>query len=158
MMISPSAARMSHHVKNGLFGKIPGKNVLRTHRRTFKSSSTSSLLAAESEAVWKPRHLSSSSPALARRWKSTAAAFVDDYDSNPEDVILDPRSKGFSDAAEILASSNADMLVASYEEAWMINLGRGNDHAWLNGPRDDFWWTGVHPRECPGKLRPTLAL
>jgi hypothetical protein len=35
--------------------------------------------------------------------------------------------------------------------AWMINLGRKNhDNEWLTGPRGREWFTGVHPRECPG--------
>jgi len=37
-------------------------------------------------------------------------------------------------------------------EAWMINLGRGDDNDWLSQPRDPKeWFTGKEPRACPGK-------
>lgn len=37
-------------------------------------------------------------------------------------------------------------------ESWRINVGRGNDNAWLMGPRNDQeWFTGIAPNEnCPG--------
>lgn len=36
------------------------------------------------------------------------------------------------------------------DEAWRINLGRGNVNRWLSGPRSDDWFTGVPPSRCPG--------
>ena len=153
MMLSPSAARMSHHVKDSLFGRNTGKAVLTSGRTLMtRSSKSSSLLLTESSgALWKPRRWSSLT-VMTRRWKSTAAAFVDDSDSDPEDTIFDSRSKGFSDAAKMRALRSAGEVASSHEEAWMINLGRGEDNAWLTGPREDSWWTGVHPRDCPGTL------
>jgi hypothetical protein len=43
---------------------------------------------------------------------------------------------------------------AHIDEPWMINLGRGNDNAWLMGRRDEQeWFTGLAPvKNCPGKL------
>ncbi len=38
----------------------------------------------------------------------------------------------------------------SYQEAWMANLGRGDD-AWLSGPRSVDWFTGLEPSVCPGE-------
>eukprot|EP00584_Thalassiosira_punctigera_P000522 CAMPEP_0172526622 /NCGR_PEP_ID=MMETSP1067-20121228/1484_1 /TAXON_ID=265564 ORGANISM="Thalassiosira punctigera, Strain Tpunct2005C2" /NCGR_SAMPLE_ID=MMETSP1067 /ASSEMBLY_ACC=CAM_ASM_000444 /LENGTH=993 /DNA_ID=CAMNT_0013310161 /DNA_START=78 /DNA_END=3059 /DNA_ORIENTATION=+ len=37
----------------------------------------------------------------------------------------------------------------SHHEAWMVNLGRGDD-AWLTAPRDAEWFTGLDPSVCPG--------
>lgn len=38
----------------------------------------------------------------------------------------------------------------SHHEAWMVNLGRGDD-AWLTGPRGGEWFTGLEPAICPGE-------
>ena len=51
---------------------------------------------------------------------------------------------------ESLAPPTA-VSAASVVEAWAANLGRGNDDAWLNGPRSEDWYTGVPPTQlCPG--------
>lgn len=75
------------------------------------------------------------------RHKSTAAAVVD-Y----EDDVFTDSSIGHAAAAE--ARTNMDK---SHEEAWMINLGRGNENEWLTGPRSEEWFTGLAPSKCPGK-------
>lgn len=36
-------------------------------------------------------------------------------------------------------------------EAWMVNLGRG-DEKWLTGPRGGDWFTGKAPDVCPGEF------
>jgi len=40
-------------------------------------------------------------------------------------------------------------LQRSHQEAWMVNLGRGDDD-WLTGSRPDEWYTGLKPSVCPG--------
>jgi hypothetical protein len=70
-------------------------------------------------------------------------------DSEDEDelerIVLNHPSQGHAAAATQLAAS-----ARSLDEAWMINLGRQDDNNWLSKPREDDWWTGVHPRNCPG--------
>ena len=122
------------------------------------AAAPSSVLPAEMEARWTPRRLrassstwSSSSPS--RRWKSTmsSAAYEDSDSDDDHHHSLETRTKGLAAAAEIRAASEDSATTsASHEEAWMINLGRGNDNEWLTGPREDAWYTGVHPRDCPG--------
>jgi len=79
-----------------------------------------------------------------RSKSSVAYAEDDDYEFTGL-VVENHPSK--SDAA---VTSHADSVAKSHVEAWMINLGRNNDDSWLTGDREDKWWTGVHPRECPG--------
>lgn len=77
------------------------------------------------------------------RHKSTAAALVDDYE---DDIpVVDP---SIGHAAAVEARTNME---TSHEEAWMVNLGRGNDNEWLTGPRPVEWFTGIEPTKCPGK-------
>ena len=87
------------------------------------------------------------------RFKSTAASAFsasdddDDEDNGSHDDKLVFRSEGHKLAAEYRADQHR-----AYEEPWMINLGRGNDNAWLMGPRkDEEWFTGLAPRSCPGR-------
>jgi hypothetical protein len=73
------------------------------------------------------------------RWKSTMAAYGD---SDDEDAFN--RSHGHREAAKVRSAF-------SHEEAWMVNLGRGDNNEWLLGPRDpDEWFTGLKPTLCPG--------
>lgn len=76
------------------------------------------------------------------RNKSTAAALADD---DYGDVLNGNSSEH---AAAMKARVSMDK---SHEEAWMINLGRGNDNEWLSGPRPQEWFTGLPPSKCPGK-------
>ena len=62
------------------------------------------------------------------------------------DIGLSGHSTGHAVALEARAGINR-----SHEEAWMINLGRGNDDDWLTGPRPQEWFTGLPPSMCPGK-------
>ena len=93
----------------------------------------------------------------------------DDSDSEEEQQqSLETRTKGLAAAAEIRVAADAPAAAAaaagggaasaSHEEAWMINLGRGNDNEWLTGPREDTWYTGIHPRDCPGTYYKMTAL
>lgn len=88
------------------------------------------------------RHSTIRQASTASRHKSTAAAVVDDDSDNG----LSGHSTGHTTAKEARASINR-----SHEEAWMINLGRGNDNEWLTGPRPLEWFTGLPPSMCPGK-------
>lgn len=87
-----------------------------------------------------------------RRFKSSAAAAVlDDYDDD-DDVVSDA-SIGHKAAAEQAVASTK-----THEEAWMVNLGRGNDNEWLTGPRPEEWFTGLAPSKCPGKNKMFLSV
>lgn len=77
---------------------------------------------------------------LAKRAKSSCAASIN-HDVDGEDI----------NGAAIIGRTHAGVLGGrSYQEAWMVNLGRGDD-AWLPGPRSADWFTGLHPTVCPGK-------
>ena len=169
MMLSPSACRMGAvSTSRRKIGCATSSTSLASigSRRAFvtanKNSASASFLLTETEALWTPRRLraysSSWSPLPHRRWKSTLSAAYEDSDSDDNDddanaddesLWLETRTKGLAAAAELRASSDA-AANASYEEAWMINLGRGSDNEWLTGPREEAWFTGVHPCHCPG--------
>jgi hypothetical protein len=115
-----------------------------------------------------------------KRWKSTAGVAAAESDGEDEALygttILKSSSKdtkssslpssldyahaGHSAGAEYrakLSSQNmSDPSVSSPSspaETWRINLGRGIDNAWLTGPRNEEWFTGVTPGHgCPGTL------
>lgn len=75
------------------------------------------------------------------RWKSTVAAYGD---SDDEEMFH--KTRGHAEAAQVRSGF-------SHEEAWMVNLGRGDNNEWLLGPRDsDEWFTGLKPTLCPGEL------
>jgi hypothetical protein len=77
----------------------------------------------------------------ALRWKSTMAS-LSDSDDDEEDSN---RSRGHAEGVKA-------RMALSHDEAWMVNLGRGDNDAWLLGPRDeDEWFTGLKPAICPGK-------
>lgn len=106
------------------------------------------------------------------RYHSTAA--IDDTEDELTDNVHNsvamqfPNQHGFVNpqaghvaaaeirAANINGSSNSSAHVTDFEnEPWRINLGRGNDNAWLMQPRiDSEWFTGVSPgsQMCPGKV------
>ena len=73
-----------------------------------------------------------------RNKSSVALMEEDDHEQELEHILL----QGHAAASEASPKSHA--------EAWMINLGRNRDNEWLTGSRPDAWWTGVHPRTCPG--------
>ena len=86
---------------------------------------------------------------LARYAKSSCAAIDHDADNGyGEDNINGSRSS--------MGRTHAGVEGRSYQEAWMVNLGRG-DEAWLSGPRSADWFTGVHPMVCPGKCMTYLC-
>eukprot|EP00977_Amphora_coffeiformis_P006171 scaffold1328_cov162-Amphora_coffeaeformis.AAC.34 len=77
-----------------------------------------------------------------RSKSSVAYAEDDDYEFTGSVSLVEKYPSQGHPAAEAVAKS--------YVEAWMINIGRNNDNAWLTGDREDKWWTGIHPRQCPG--------
>lgn len=140
-MISPSACRMGLvTTSRRKIGTALTDPSFLGGRRAFLTSPKSSSLAE------KPPLLKWNTPLL-RRWKSSRVAAVYDSDSDG-DENLEVRTKGLAAAAQMRATEQEKL---SHEEAWMINLGRGTDNEWLTGPREEEWFTGVHPRDCPGK-------
>ena len=91
------------------------------HRRTILRENASAALAATTTD--------------SKRFKSSgAAASTLDYD---DDTTPTATSYGVSD------------LGRTRQEAWMVNLNRG-DNDWLTGPRSEDWYTGKSPNHCPG--------
>jgi len=93
-----------------------------------------------------------------RRFKSSqaAATVVTDSESDTDDEMTRGvsfhRYEGHASAAATLLSSTHSTTKHAYEEPWMINLHRGNNNEWLSGPRNEKeWFTGLAPRDCPGK-------
>ena len=131
MMLSASAARMGC-VKTTLreIGKTRSLSVAIGRRESgvrpiFKRYSQFNLVLASDTS----------------RWKSTMAAYSD---SNAEEKFWD-KSHGHAEALKVRSTFA--------NEAWMINLGRGDNNQWLLGPRDpDEWFTGLKPSSCPGKF------
>lgn len=98
---------------------------------------------------WKSavRCLGTTSHGTTTRSKSSVAYADEEHDDYDFEPALESRpSQGHAAAASAEGASGAK----SHVEAWTINLGRKNDNAWLTGDREDKWWTGVHPRDCPG--------
>jgi len=101
-----------------------------------------------------PHHSSSAVSTLRHRVKARSALSTAAWRQNSsyaahtieEHEQLHGNIQGHAAAAAIRTST-----VKSHEEAWMINLGRGKENAWLTGPRSDEWFTGVVPANCPGK-------
>jgi hypothetical protein len=150
-MLSPNACRMGlvTTTRRQIGYSLLTSPSMGSRRALLTASSNSSLLVsggrsdAETSSIWTlPRQAGN------RRWKSTRMASAYDTDED-SDGSLDARSKGFEAAAQLRSTSSEQKLWA-HEEAWMVNLGRGNDNEWLTGPREEEWFTGVHPRDCPG--------
>lgn len=73
---------------------------------------------------------------LGVRSKSSGAAFRVQLD---EEEVMNGMQRGEDSAGR------------SVQEAWMVNLGRG-DEEWLTGPRGGEWFTGLAPEVCPGEF------
>jgi hypothetical protein len=71
------------------------------------------------------------------------------YDSDED---FTSRYTGHKAAANLRAAASGNNTNNNtLQEPWMINLGRGNDNAWLTGPRTASWFTGISPADgCPG--------
>ncbi len=77
---------------------------------------------------------------LSKRGKSSCAASNHDLD--------EVEGENVSDSSD--SKTHVGANERSHQEAWMVNLGRG-DEAWLSGPRHSDWFTGLEPIACPGK-------
>lgn len=113
-------------------------------KRHFVSNSKSSPSSSSGLAL---HHRSARSALSVTLRQSSSAAARDDA----EDFHGPPEGH----AAEAAVRMNT---LKSHEEAWMINLGRRRENAWLTGPRSDEWFTGVVPSKCPGKSIDTMTL
>jgi hypothetical protein len=82
-----------------------------------------------------------------KRFKASVSAAAADTDSDSDEDDLAYTHAGHAAAAKVRAKTTID-------KPWMINLGRGNDNAWLMGPRnEEDWFTGLAPAHgCPGKF------
>ena len=147
MMLSPAAARMgcvkTTLRKIGTTGRHYSTALGRRQAVSFRSSSESFKVSATSAPYYCP--LASSD--VLRSWKSTMASYSDSEDEYDEEDSK--RSHGHAEGAK--ARAGGGRMEFSHDEAWMINLGRGNNDEWLQGPRDeDEWFTGLKPSICPG--------
>jgi hypothetical protein len=76
---------------------------------------------------------------------------------NPSTMaFLGVRSKSSGAASKVQCDDDdfvngARVVERCVQEAWMVNLGRG-DEEWLTGPRSGDWFTGVAPDVCPGEF------
>jgi len=160
-MLSPEAARMGSVYttlrKIGMKAVGTTKHQLDKHRKLSSNRFVSNLLVPSHSKILKTssgNRQPTSALVNLMRHKSTLAEedYTEDYDENQDH--LDLRSKGHAMAANLRASqqqqNTAATATTTNDEPWMINLGRYNDNAWLMGPREDAWFTGVHPRNCPG--------
>ena len=98
---------------------------------------------------------SSTSKSNTTRSKSSVA-YADDHLTNEDEMIefedIAMTHQHHPSQGHAAAAAAASTVAKSHAEAWMINLGRNDDNIWLSKPRDEKWWTGVHPQNCPGKF------
>jgi Sulfatase-modifying factor enzyme 1 len=95
------------------------------------------------------------SDSISRR-KSTMASYAESDDEEENTIYVventagsDKRLSSHHGHAEA-AKSRVDGMT-SLDDSWRINLGRGDNNAWLTGPRnEDEWFTGLKPSVCPG--------
>ena len=165
MMLSPSAARLGSSIR------LKGKSIPFRHYSVGGNRRLNDGLSKTSSVVRMPMMETSrflnldrlSDTSRHQRCKSTIS--VADYETDESSPNVTSNTLGLSymghaAAAEYRAQQqqqlqdpqvNPSMLAS---ESWRINLGRGNDNAWLMGPRKDKdWFTGIAPNQnCPGKV------
>jgi len=133
MMLSASAARMGS-VKTTLrqIGMV----------RRFTAATSRRDLASVGKRNKDKMPVRAVVPSDVHRWKSTMAAYTD---SEVEEEIVWNKSHGHAEALKVRSTLS--------NEAWMVNLGRGDNNEWLLGSRNpDEWFTGLKPTLCPGKF------
>lgn len=147
MMLSIQAARMGSVTTSlrriGCTGSRWNSNLAPT---TLRSTSVSNIMRKDDDNTTLNKKLNK-----LQRNKSSAAYALDEHD--------DDNYAGLAAAAMEKAMQRTldDAGKSSQKEAWMVNLGRKDNNAWLTGPRDEKeWFTGVPPSECPGKLLRSL--
>ena len=106
--------------------------------RNLRSRSSSSLSRKVVVSSWNEKNTQN----LVRRRFLPSQQFL-----KPFNVVATNRL--LSTTCTVKKSSDDDEAVD--QEEWNVNLGRNNDNEWLTGPRDCDWFTGVHPKDCPGK-------
>jgi hypothetical protein len=142
-MLSPAAARL------GTFTRIKGK-CLPWRPSSFGFRGT---VLDPKTKFFLPRTLSnpSDSSKSCTRWKSCVASSLS---LEEEDDASLPTSLGWAHVGHAQAAQvRAEQPVASANEAWRINLGRGTEATKWLGPRiASEWFTGVAPvdQKCPG--------
>jgi hypothetical protein len=176
MMLSPSAARLS--IWKSLY-RQRGHD-FKTSLANFSSSATASSggvatlrmglagrdVLAHYSALWALPNAKHRFTAKGRislplsyldggsRWKSTVAAYNTDSDDDEDpidNVLLMKISASHCNGLAAAAMARSKNATFSHEEAWMINLGRDDNNAWLTGPRNEGeWYTGRKPSICPG--------
>ncbi len=141
-MLSPSAARIGKpstilrhlsrkKIRSNNYWTVSGTKNL--GRQAFSSETRLSSRGNRVLLPETPRIVLSSNAA---RWKSTLAS----YESDEENDVVATTTRSTVGEGSL-----------SHEEAWMVNLGRGDNNEWLTGPRDaDEWFTGKQPKICPG--------
>lgn len=160
MMLSPSAARIGR--TSTMLRELTknkgrrGFSTLLAGRRLRDNQKASPFLTRTNRHVSKPKFpqrmnyffpngrpgfSSTTSSFSSARWKSTMASYGDsDSDDDADETV------GIATTRNAVGDG-----ALSYEEAWMINLGRSDNNEWLTGPRDpDEWFTGKQPNLCPG--------
>lgn len=176
MMLSPSAARLGTSIR------LKGKSIPFRHlsvggkRRCYDGlTSTSSVVTMPTKASSRFLNvIQVSDTTRYPRYKSTASVL--DYDNDDTSRTVTSNTLGLSymghaaaaeyrvqqqqqlqvntvtDTTSTTVNPVATTILAS--ESWRINLGRGNDNAWLMGPRNDKeWFTGIAPNQnCPGNV------
>lgn len=112
-----------------------------TFRSTSPLSNNNTMRKDEDNANLKNNKLNN-----IQRSKSSSAAALDDHDdeSNYGGLAAIAIEKAMQRTLD-------DAGQSSLKEAWMVNLGRKDDNAWLMGPREKEWFTGVPPSKCPGR-------
>jgi len=109
---------------------------------TIKNNYDTTSISASAIAGGGPGRVALGNPStmafLGIRNKSSGAAFCHQIEEDDDALSL-------YDAAKTSGSG----IGRSHQEAWMVNLGRG-DNEWLDGPRGSAWFTGLEPRVCPG--------
>ena len=113
------------------------------HHTSIKNNYDTTSISASAIAGGGPGRVALGNPStmafLGIRNKSSGAAFCHQIEEDDDALSL-------YDAAKTSGSG----IGRSHQEAWMVNLGRG-DNEWLDGPRGSAWFTGLEPSVCPGK-------
>ena len=97
------------------------------------------------------------SPTRSFPWSREARYASLDSKHNPGSELkcVGERSKPVTDPRTSVTNHGRNTRLAVSTNVWKRNLGRDNQDAWLKGPRPDSWFTGIHPRNCPGKRNVT---
>jgi hypothetical protein len=105
--------------------------------------------------------VASSSSSMSSRMSTAPQYYEDDPSTLLDEITTTPPAAHRTTTASTTTTSKSAPHSASskslspplhrsfVEEPWRINVGREDD-AWLHGPRESTWFTGMHPTQCPG--------